>query len=137
MVSQEPVQAQLTQNLFYSEGIRNQSFWMPPLVDVAKKLQTDMNAHADRESLILANTRIIHVTVWATGIPIRRFIHEMNKGHWEPNLTKISPEVRWVITEEGDQLWHAQGKFLQRNFIEVAPAETPSVSVVHLYRRPD
>lgn len=110
---------------------------MPPFVDLAQKLQTEIDSRDDRESLILANTRIIHVAVWATGIPMRRFIHEMNKGYWEPNLTKIAPQIRWVITEEGDQLWNAQGKFLQRNFVEVAHAKAATTGVVHLYRRPD
>lgn len=134
--SQEPIAQQLTRNLFYTEGIHNQSFWMPPFVEVAQRLKADMAASGDR-GLVLTNTRIIHVVVWATGIPMRRFVHEMNKGYWEPNLSVIRPDIRWVITEEGDQLWHAQGKFLQSNFVEVAQAKTPSTGMVHLYRRPD
>ncbi len=135
--SQEPIARQFTQNLFYTEAIHNQSFWMPPFVDVAQRLKADMDARGDRAGLILANTRIVHVAVWATGIPMRRFVHEMNKGYWEPNLSAIQPDIRWVITEEGDQLWHAQGKFLQSNFVDVASAKTPSTGTVHLYRRPD
>ena len=130
--SREPATDQFTQNLFYTEGIHNQSFWMPPFVEVAQKLKADMK---DQPGLILTNTRIIHVVVWATGIPMRRFVHEMNKGYWEPNLYVIQPDIRWVITEEGDQLWHAQGKFLQANFVEVAQAKTPSTGTVHLYKR--
>jgi hypothetical protein len=34
-------------------------------------------------------------------------------------------------------MWHAQGKFLKENFVEVASAKTPSTGTVHLYRRPD
>jgi dolichyl-phosphate-mannose-protein mannosyltransferase len=133
--SSEPIYQQFTRNLFYTEAIHNQSFWMPPFVEVSEKLKADMEARRDGNSLVMTNTRIVHVVVWATGIPIRRFLHEMNKGVY--NLNNLDPKVRWVITEEGDQLWHAQGKFLQRNFIEVASAKTPATRVVHLYRRPD
>jgi hypothetical protein len=132
--SREPVAEQLTRNLFYTEGIRNQSFWMPPFVEVAQKLKADM---AGAPGLILTNTRIVHVVAWKTGIAMKRFVHEMNKGYWEPNLYVIQPDIRWVITEEGDQLWHAQGKFLQENFVEVARAKTPSTGTVHLYKRPN
>jgi len=133
--SQEPINQQFTNNLLYFEGVHNQSFWMPPFVEVARKLKADMDARGDDSSLILTNTRIIHVVAWATGIPMRRFIHEMNKGWWHPNLQKIDPRVRWVITEEGDQLWHAQGRFLGANFREVARAKTPSTGTVYLFRR--
>jgi hypothetical protein len=132
--SAEPVVEQFTQNLFYTEAIHNQSFWMPPFVEVALKLKTDMDAQTGS---ILTNTRIEHVVVWATGIPMRRFVNEMNKGYWEPNLYTIQPGIRWVVTEEGDQLWHAQGKFLQANFVEVARAKLPSTGTVHLYKRPE
>jgi hypothetical protein len=134
VASRERASEQLTRNLFYTEGIRNQSFWMPPFVEVAERLKQDMK---DSPGMVLTNSRIIHVVVWATGIPMHRFVHEMNKGYWEPNLYVIQPDVRWVITEEGDQLWHAQGKFLQANFVEVARAKTPTTGTVHLYRRPD
>ena len=129
--SAEPVAQQFTHNLFYTEAIHNQSFWMPPFVEVAQKLKADMDG---QPGSILTNTRIVHVVVWATGIPMRRFVNEMNKGYWEPNLYVIQPNIRWVITEEGDQLWHAQGKFLQANFVEVAQAKTPSTGTVHLFR---
>ena len=85
---------------------------------------------------MLTNTRIVHVVVWRTAIPMRRFVTEMNKERWLQNLRSIDPGVRWVIVEEGDQLWNAQGKFLETNFVEVAAAKTPSTRVVHLYRRP-
>lgn len=127
--SNEPIDQQLTNNLFYTEGIHNQSFWMPPFIEVAEKL--------DGAGLILTNTRIQHVVVWATGIPMRRFVHEMNEGIWDANLNRIDPSIRWAITEEGDQLWHAQGKFLERNWIEAASAKTGSTGRVHLYRRPE
>jgi len=132
--SAEPVVQQFTHNLFYTEAIHNQSFWMPPFLEVAQKLKADMNG---QPGSILTNTRIVHVVVWATGIPMRRFVNEMNKGYWEPNLYVIQPNIRWVITEEGDQLWHAEGKFLRDHFIEVAQAKTPSTGIVHLYRRPE
>ena len=135
--SRESIDQQFTRNLFYTEAIHNQSFWMPPFVEIAQKLKSDMEARQDQSSLILTNTRIIHVVVWAADIPMRRFVHEMNKGYWERNFSDIDPKIRWVITEEGDQLWHGQGKFLQRNFFEVASATTPTTGTVHLYRRPD
>ena len=119
------------------EAVHNQSFWMAPFVDAGKRLKAEMDALEDTTSLVLANSRIVHPVVWATAIPMRRFIHEMNKGRWEQNLNEIDPGVRWVITEEGEQLWHAQGKFLQRNFVEVMRAKTPSTGTVHLYRRRD
>src|SRR5207237_10698198 len=65
--SHEPVNQQFTQNLFYTEAIHNQSFWMPPFVEVAKKLKANLD-----DGLILTNTRIVTVVVWATGIPMRR-----------------------------------------------------------------
>jgi hypothetical protein len=135
--SSEPIYQQFTRNLFYTEAIHNQSFWMPPFVEVSQKLKADMDALRDESGLVMTNTRIVHVVVWATGIPIRRFMHEMNKGYWEYNLNSLDPKIRWVITEEGDQLWHAHGEFLRRNFIEVASARTPATRPVHLYRRPD
>lgn len=132
--AREPIDQQFTQNLFYTEGVHNQSFWMPPFIEIAEKLRADMET---RSGFVLTNTRIVHVVVWATGIPIRQFIHEMNKDAWFDTLSQVDPKVRWVITEEGDQLWHAHGKFLERDFIEVARAKTPSTGAVHLYRRPD
>jgi hypothetical protein len=135
--SLEPVNQQLTANLLYKEGIHNQSFWMPPFVDIARRLQAEIETSQDESSLILTNTRIIHPVVWATGIPMRRFLHEMNQDHWNPNFQVIDPRVRWVITEEGDQLWQGRGKFLEANFVEVARAKTNSTGIVHLYRRPD
>lgn len=133
--SQERMNEQLTKNLFYTEGIHNQSFWMPPFVAVAGRLKADMDATADSESFILTNTRIVHPVVWAAAIPMRRFIHEMNKDRWVKNLNQIDPGIRWVITEEGDQLWHAQGRILEREFDELARAKTPTTGTVHLYRR--
>ena len=132
----EPMNQQFTGNLFYTEAIHNQSFWMPPFVDVAKKLRADIEVRNDQTGLILTNTRIVHVVVWATGIPMRRFLTEMNKARWESNLASIQPEVQWVITEEGDQLWHTHAAFLQKNFVEVGSAKTESTGRVHLYRRP-
>jgi hypothetical protein len=135
--SHEPMEQQFTQNLFYTEAIHNQSFWMPPFVDVAKKLKADIDGRDDRTGLILANTRIVHVVVWATGIAMRRFVTEMNKDPWESSLQTIAPGIRWVITEEGDWLWNAQGKFLSEHFIDVATAKTEATRPVHLYRRPE
>jgi len=133
--SREPLQAQFTRNLFYTEAVHNQSFWMPAFLEVAQRLRTEIDGDHDTTSLILTNTRVVHPVVWATGIPIRRFLHEMNQDEWARNLNTISPDVRWIITEEGDQLWHAQGKVLQRDFVGVASAKAPSSGVVHLYRR--
>ena len=135
--SRESIDQQFTRNLFYTEAIHNQSFWMPPFVEIAQKLEADMQARGDHAGLVLTNTRIVHVIVWAADIPMRRFIHEMNKGYWERTFADIDPAIRWVITEEGDQLWHAHGKFLERNFVEVARAKGLATKVVHLYRRPD
>jgi hypothetical protein len=126
---------QLTQNLFYVEAIHNQSFWLPPFIEVAKRLQSEIEHTKDETSLILTNSRVVHPVVWATAIPMRRFIHELNKHRWEQNLNVIDPGIRWVITEEGDQLWHAQSKFLQRDFVDVVQAKAASSGVVHLYRR--
>jgi hypothetical protein len=126
--SNERIDRQLTDNLFYTEGIQNQSFWMPPFVAVSQELAG--------EGLILANSRIQHVAVWATGIPMRRFVTEMHDGIWGPNLNRIAPNIEWVITEEGDQLWHARGRFLEQNWVKVRSAKTDSTGTVHLYRRP-
>lgn len=130
--SRETVSEQFTRNLFYTEATHNQSYWMPAFVDAARKLQ----AHDDGR-LILANTRIVHPVVWATGIPIRRFVHEMNKEKWERNLGKLDADIGWVIVEEGEQLWHAKGKFFERELLEVARAKSPASGVVHLFRRDD
>jgi len=134
--SQEGIGQQFTQNLFYTEAIHNQSFWMPPFVDVSGKLKQEIDAGNDNEALIMTNTRIVHVVVWVTGIPMRRFLTEMEQDEWGWSLKNIDPNIRWVITEEGDQLWHAQGKWLQQNWIEVADAKTESTGRVHLFRRP-
>ncbi len=134
--SDESPPLQLTNNLFYLESVHNQSFWMPPFVEIATRLETDIAESHDSNGLILTNSRIVHVAVWTTGIHMRRFIQETNKTRWDTNLNGIDPGIRWVITEEGDHLWHAQGRNLQRNWIEVASARTPSTGVVHLYRRP-
>jgi hypothetical protein len=136
VASLERADAQLTDNLLYREAIRNQSFWMPPFVEVAERLNQEMRLEGGDTGHVLTNTRIVHPVVWASGIPMRRFISEMNKQRWEQNLNEIDPEIRWVITEEGDQLWHARGSFLQREFVEVARAKTASTGTVHLYRRP-
>ena len=135
--SHEPVDQQFTKNLFYTEAIRNQSFWMPPFVEVARKLKEDLAGMSNQAELILTNTRIVHVVVWATGIPMRRFLTEMNLDDWRLNLLQIRPEVRWVIVEEGDELWTLQGRFLQDNFEDIASAKTESTGRVHLYRRRD
>ena len=87
--------------------------------------------------MIMANARIVHVVVWATGIPMRRFVTEMNPNVWGPSLSRFDPRIRWAITEEGDQLWHGQGKWLEKNWIEVARAQGQVTGMVHLYRRPD
>jgi hypothetical protein len=134
--SDEAPPQQLTANLFYTEGLHNQSFWLPPFIEVADRLAEDIAAQRDESSSILTNSRIVHPVVWATGIHMKRFIHEMNKTRWDASLNVIDPAVRWVITEEGDQLWHAQGKRLQGEWTEVATARTPSTGIVHLYRRP-
>jgi hypothetical protein len=135
--SHETVDEQFTGNLFYREAIHNQSFWMPPFIDVAEKLKADIGSHHDESSLVLTNTRIVHVVVWDTGLPIRRFITEMNLPEWRLSLTNIDSHARWVIAEEGDDLWNARGKWLARNWIEVASAKTDATGRVHLYRRPD
>jgi len=127
--SQEPIEQQFGRNLFYTEAVHNQSFWMPPFIEVAKSLGDS--------GLIMANTRIVHVVVWATGIPMRRFVTEMNEDVWGPSLNNIDPRIRWAITEEGDQLWHGRGKWLQENWIEVATAKTDTTGRVHLFLRPD
>jgi hypothetical protein len=127
--SQESIQQQFTGNLFYTEAIHNQSFWMPPFLEVSEKL--------DESGLIMTSTRIVHVVVWKTGIPMRRFVTEMNEAVWAGSLRDIDPRIRWAITEEGDQLWHAQGKWLQENWIEVASANGKVTGTVHLYRKPD
>jgi hypothetical protein len=135
--SQETVYAQFTENLFYREGVHNQSYWLPAFVEIGQRLKQEIDRTDDRTHLVLTNTRIIHAVVWRTAIPMRRFIHEMNKDRWNDNLNSVDPEIRWVITEEGDQLWHARGRFLREHFVEVASAKLPSTGTVHLYRRPD
>ncbi|HEY2383345.1 MAG TPA: glycosyltransferase family 39 protein [Terriglobia bacterium] len=127
---------QFTRNLFYREAIHNQSFWMPPFVEVAQKLKTDIDSRPQDNGLILTDTRIVHVVVWATGIPMRRFITEMNPPAWRLSLISIDPRARWVITEEGDTLWYARGKWLAKNWIEAASAKTDATGRVHLFRRP-
>jgi hypothetical protein len=126
--SHESVPQQFTRNLFYTEAIHNQSFWMPPFIEVAEKLNDS--------GLIMTNTRIVHLVVWATGIPMRRFVTEMNEDVWGPSLNNIDSRIRWVITEEGDQLWHGRGKWLEKNWVEVANARGAVTGTVHLYRRP-
>jgi hypothetical protein len=126
--SHETIEQQFTRNLFYTEGIHNQSFWMPPFIAVARKLGDD--------GLVMTNTRIVHVVVWVTGTPMRRFVTEMNEDVWGPSLNNIDPRIQWAITEEGDQLWRGRGKWLQQNWIEVASAKTDVTGRVHLYRRP-
>jgi hypothetical protein len=126
--SRESIQQQFTDNLFYNEGVHNQSFWMPPFVEVSQRL--------DDAGLIMTNTRIVHIVVWATGIPMRRFVTEMNEDVWGRSLHDIDPKIRWAITEEGDQLWNGQGKWLTKNWIEVANAKGIVTGRVHLYRRP-
>ncbi len=134
--SHEGMGDQFTENLFYREAIHNQSFWMPPFVDVSNIVKADIEAHHDESGLILTNTRIVHVVVWATGIPMRRFVTEMNPPDWASSLGNIDPRVRWAITEEGDQLWNAQGRWLTQHWIEIGTAKTDSTGRVHLYRRP-
>ena len=68
---------------------------------------------------ILTNMRIVHVVVCATGIPMRPFITEMHSDEWGASLSNIDPSVRWAITEEGNQLWPAEGAW-QKKWIEVA-----------------
>lgn len=126
---------QLTHNLFYEEGVHNQSFWMPPFVEIAHRLKADMETFNDDTSFILSNSRVVHPVVWASAIHMKRFINEMNKDRYDASLGWIVPEVRWVITEEGDQVWHAQGRILKQDWIDVAQASTPSTGIVHLYRR--
>lgn len=133
----EGVDDQFTRNLFYREAIHNQSFWMPPFVDVARKLKADIDSRPNDDGFVLTNTRVVHVVVWTTGIPMRRFITEMNPPNWRLSLTSIDARARWVITEERDDLWNARGKWLAKNWIEVATAKTDSTGRVHLFRRPD
>ena len=133
--AEEAPPQQFTNNLFYVEGVHNQSFWLPPFVDVAKALQGDIETRHDQQDSILTNSRIVHPVVWATGIHMNRFIYEMNNPRWRQNLVQIDPGIGWVITEEGDLLWVLYGKTLQRDWIEIKHASTPSTGVVHLYRR--
>jgi hypothetical protein len=133
--SEEGPADQLTRNLFFMESEHNQSFWMPPFVEVAHRLQTDMDSVHDGSSCVLANSRIVHPVVWVTGIPMKRFVHELNRDRWDSDLNTIDSGIRWVITEEGDQLWNAQGKLLKHDWDEVAFARTPYTGIVHLYRR--
>src|SRR5207249_9328490 len=58
--SHEPMDDQFTRNLFYTEAIHNQSFWMPPFIEAAEKLQADQDARHDEKGLVLTNTRIVH-----------------------------------------------------------------------------
>jgi hypothetical protein len=125
----ESLDRQFTDNLFYTEATHNQSFWMPPFVEISKKLGDS--------GLIMANTRIVHVVVWATGIPMRRFVTEMNDDVWGPSLNSIDPRIQWVITEEGDQMWHGRGKWLEKNWIEVASTKGNSTGTIHLFRKPE
>jgi hypothetical protein len=134
--SHEGTQEQFTRNLLYREAIHNQSFWMPPFIDVARQLKTDIEAQHDDDGLVLTNSRIVHVVVWVTGIPMRRFLTEMHPPAWRLSLSNIDARVRWVITEEGDDLWNARGKWLAKNWIEVATSKTDSTGRVHLYRKP-
>jgi hypothetical protein len=134
-VSEEAPPDQLTSNLFYTEGVHNQSFWLPPFVEVAHALKSDMDVERDETHSVLTNSRIVHPVVWATGVHMKRFIYEMNTERWHRNLVSIDPGIRWVITEEGDDLWKIHGKTLQRDWLDVAHASTPSTGVVHLYRR--
>jgi len=135
--SREPMSEQFTRNLFYTEAIHNQSFWMPPFVEAAQKLKQEIDARHDAAGLVMTNTRIVHVVVWATGIPMRRFITEMDQDEWGASLKNIDARIQWVITEEGDQLWHGRGRWLEKNWIEVVSAKTDSTGRVHLYRRPE
>jgi hypothetical protein len=75
--------------------------------------------------MILTNARIVHVVVWATGIPMRRF---MTSDEWGLSLNNIDPRVRWAIAEEGDQLWHAEGAWLQENWIARARTQATGSS---------
>ncbi len=127
--SHESIERQFTRNLFYTEAIHNQSFWMPPFIEIARQVGDS--------GLIMTNTRIVHVVVWAKRIPMGRFVTEMNQDVWGPSLNAIDPRIGWAITEEGDQLWHAQGKWLEKNWIEVASAKAEATGRVHLYRKPD
>jgi hypothetical protein len=126
--SQETISEQFTRNLFYTEAIHNQSFWMPPFVEVSRSIGDS--------GLIMTNTRIVHIVVWATGMPMGRFVTEMDEAVWGPSLRDIDPSIQWVMTEEGDQLWHGRGQWLAENWIEVASAKGAVTGRVHLYRRP-
>jgi hypothetical protein len=134
---QENAAEQFTGNLFYREAIHNQSFWMPPFIEAAEKLASDIASRHDDSGLILAKGSTVHVVVWATGIRMRRFITEMNMPEWRLSFIDIDPRVRWVLCEEGEPLWYSRGKWLASNWIEVATAKAPSTGRVHLFRRPD
>ena len=110
---------------------------MPPFVEAAQQLKQEIDARHDAAGFVMTNTRIVHVVVWATGIPMRRFITEMDQDEWGASLMNIDARIQWVITEEGDQLWHGRGRWLEKNWIEVVSAKTDSTGRVHLYRRPD
>ena len=124
----ESIEQQFNRNLFYTEAVHNQSYWMPPFIEIAQKIGDS--------GLIMTNTRIVHIVVWATGIPMRRFVTEMNEDVWGPSFANIDPRIQWVITEEGDQLWHGPGKRLAKNWIEVATAKGEVTGRVHLFKRP-
>jgi hypothetical protein len=124
----ESIDEQFSHNLFYTEAVHNQSFWMPPFVEVARKIGDS--------GLIMTNTRIEHIVVWTTGIPMRRFVTEMNEDVWGRSFASMDPRIQWVMTEEGDQLWHGPGKWLSKNWIEVATAKGEVTGTVHLFRRP-
>jgi hypothetical protein len=124
----ESIEQQFNRNLFYTEAVHNQSYWMPPFIEIAQKIGDS--------GLIMTNTRIVHIVVWATGIPMRRFVTEMNEDVWGPSFVNIDPRIQWVITEEGDQLWHGPGKRLAKNWIEVATAKGEVTGRVHLFKRP-
>ena len=133
--SEESPAAQLTTNLFYAESVRNQGFWMPPFVDVALKLHEDMTSLHDDSSQVLTNSRSVHPLVWAASIHMKRFVDDSDDERWAKNLVTIDPSIRWVVTEEGDQLWQTQGPTLEANWTSVAAAKLASNPVVHLYRR--
>jgi hypothetical protein len=133
--SREPAFQQLTGNLFYLESVRNQSFWMPPFLEVAQALKADMETTGTTRGYVLTNSRIVHPVVWASAIPMRRFVDEIDKERWIENLNHIDAGIQWVVTEEGDQLWHAQHATLETDFVEVRRAKTPSTGWVRLYRR--
>jgi hypothetical protein len=107
---------------------------MPPFVDVSNALKADIEAHQDKSALILTNTRIVHVVVWATGIPMHRFVTEMNPAGLELPLVEYRSSRALGDYRRGRSTLACPGKMADR---ELDPdRKLDSTGRVHLYRRP-